>query len=146
MRLILILLLFSSCSLLKDRTVDKVNEKVKFSDRSTITEKEPGDVIIMPAPLTPKDRPRNTTITTKGANGTTVTTNYDKEGFVAGQVVVAPPKEKIEQRDIEGEIRLKTKQVESKANIDLANVIGKWTATTLIPIGFFFAVAFYLKR
>lgn len=144
--IIWMLIVSSSCSLLKDRTVDKNNERYKFIDRSVITERTPGDVIVMPAPRTPKDRPRDTTITTRGEKGATVTTSYDREGRLDGQTIICPETEKTKQMNVEGEYKLKTKQVESKANIELADTVGKWSAITFIPIGFFFALAFYLRK
>lgn len=143
-----LILFLTSCGLLKDRKVDKTKEKIRLVDRSVITEKSPGDevTVFLPYPLPNPDRPKGEVRTYPGTNGATVGVEFDTLGVVRRIDADCPEVDKVEQRNLELDYGLKTKEVESKANIELANTIGKWTAITLIPIGFFFAVAFYFKN
>lgn len=142
----LVLTFLFSCSTLKDRTVDKEKEKIKFVDQSVIESKIPGDVIVLPAPKIPEQRPKDTVIVYRGKKGATATTSYDQQGFLAGQLINCPEEHETKRIDVKGRYQLNTKKVESKMNIELANVVGKWMFRTLVPIGFFFAVAFFLRK
>ena len=144
---LLILLLCSSCSILKDRAVDKAKEKIRLIDKTVISEKAPGDnvTILLPAPLSSPQRPKATIKTYNGEKGAKLSVQFDTTGLVNRIDSDCPEIDKIEQKNIELDYALKTKEVESKANIELANTIGKWSAITLIPIGALFALAFYFK-
>jgi len=143
--IVLSLILFSGCGLLKDKKVDKKKESIRFIDRSVITEKAPGDIIVLTAPKIPQDRPKGKTVVTKGEKGSTVTTKYDDEGFLETQVINCPDVEVTKQMDIKGKYQLQTKEVEMKMNIELANVIGRWMCITCISIALIFAIAGWLR-
>lgn len=143
--LITFAILMSGCGLLKDVSKNRSNETAKIVESTSQWKRMPGEVIILPAPLTPNERQKDTTITTLGKKGATVTTSYDKEGFVSGQIINCPDSEETKQTNSTLEYSLREKQVEKTANIELANTIGKWLAITLIPGQFFFAVAYWLR-
>ena len=138
---IYVLILLSGCGLLKDRSVDKSNEKFKFFDRSVIETTSPGDVIVLPAPRTPNERPRDTVITYTGERGATATTAYDKEGFLAGQIINCPDEQETKRMNIEGEYELRLKQVEARLNSEIV----RETKSALIWIAAIFAAAWVLR-
>lgn len=139
-------LFMTGCGLLKNRTVDKTNESVKLIDRTVVETTSPGDKVYITIPALEPERPKSETKTYQGSNGAVTDVDFDDTGTVTGIRTDCPEVTEKEMRDIELDYGLKTKEVESKANIELANTIGKWTAITLIPIGFFFALAYYLKK
>ncbi len=138
------LLLLSACGLSR-RTVDKQHIDYSFSDQSVVTSKTPGDIIILPAPKTPNERPRDTVITTHGKYGATAVTSYDHDGYVSGQVINCPAEEETKRLNIKEESQIKIKEIERQASIEVVNAVGKWCAVICIPIGFFFSVAIVLR-
>ena len=139
--------MLSGCGILKDRSVDKSKERIKLVENKTLTEKTPGDnvTIMLPYPLSSPERPRARIVENKGKRGATVKTQFDSTGVVSRIDVNCPEIDKVEQHNLNLDYSLRTKEVETKANIELANVIGKWLAITFIPIGGFFALALYFK-
>ncbi len=117
-------------------------------ESTNISEKSPRDnvTILLPTPLPNPDRPKGEIVTYDGKRGAKVEVQYDTTGTVSRIDADCPEIDKVTQHNLDLEYDLKTKQVESKANIELANTIGKWAAITLIPIGAFFALAFYFKE
>ena len=143
----LILGLVTSCGLLKDKNTERKKENLSFMDKTIIQEKSPGanTTVFLPYPLPNPKRPRNETKKYTGENNSSISVDFDSLGVVRGINSNCPEIDKLEQRNVELEYNLKSREVESKANIELANTIGKWIATTLIPIGFFFALAWWLR-
>ncbi len=139
--LIIFAILLSSCGLLKDVSKNKVNEKIKILETTREWTRRPGDVIFVPAPRTPSERFKDTIIVYKGQKGATATTSFDRDGFVSGQVINCPDSEETKQTDIKAEYSLKEKQVDKTANIEFANVIGKWTFYSFCVISFFGCIA-----
>lgn len=144
---ILIVALLHGCGVLKDRRVNKTNERVRLVENKTLSEKAPGDnvTIMLPYPLSNPNRPKATIQETKGKYGATVKTQFDSIGMVNRIDVNCPEIDKVEQHNLDLDYSLREKEIEVKANIELANVIGKWLAITFIPIGGFFALALYFK-
>lgn len=146
--IIIFAILGSSCSVLKDKKVDRSKERIKLVESSTVTEKAPGDnvTVYIPYPLPSPDRPKAQVKRYEGKKGATVDVEFDSIGVVRRIDADCPEVDKVAQHNRELEYRIKERQVESKANIDAINAIGKWTSFTIIPIGLFFAFAFWLKK
>lgn len=144
----LLFLLLSSCGLLKDVKKNRTKEKVRIVESSTISEKAPGDnvTVYLPYPIESPERPKREIKTYKGEKGAKVKVQFDSIGNVNRIDADCPEIDKVEQHNLDLDYGLRRKEVERKANVEIVNAIGKWSATTLIPIGFFFALAFYLKR
>ena len=140
--------LFTGCLSLKDKTVDKKKEKVRLIESRTISEKAPGDnvTVYLPYPLESPDRPKAQIKTYKGEKGAEVKVEFDSTGNVNRIDADCPEIDKVEQHNLELEYELRTRKMEKQLNIEAIREVGKWTAITLIPIGFFFAVAFYLRK
>lgn len=143
---ILILILFSSCSAWKERSVSLDKQKLSFVDRSIIETTKPGDRVYITIPANNPERPKGVTETYQGSKGAVAEVDFDNDGVVTGFRVDCPEEHILEQRNIELENQIKIKEIENKTNIEAINAIGKWTAITLIPIGLFFALAFYFKN
>jgi hypothetical protein len=144
--LIILVILVSSCGLLKDVTRDRKKEQSTTKTRIFETKKERGEIIILPAPMIPNKTIRDTVIEYKTARGATVSKNYDSGGELTNTVVVCPDSEETKQTDIKSEYALKSLEVEKRLNIETINAIGKWLAIILIPIGFFFALAWWARK
>lgn len=144
--LIISLILVSSCGLLKDVTRNRKKESAKTTTRIFETKKEQGEIIILPAPMVPNKTIRDTVIEYKTARGATVSKNYDKQGELTNTVVICPDSEETKQTDIKSEYALRSLEVEKQMRLEVVNAIGKWSAIILIPIGFFFAVAWWARK
>lgn len=145
--ILVILVSVSSCGILKDKNTERKKESFKFSDKTTIQEKAPGanTTVFLPYPLPNPKRPKNETKKYTGENNSSISVDFDSLGVVRGINSNCPEVNKLEQRNVELEAKIKSREVETKANIELADTIGKWIAITLIPIGFFFALAWWLR-
>lgn len=139
----LVLFLFSSCGLLKDRSVDKSKETIVYRDMSYKSEKAPGDnvTVYLPYPLSNPKRPKFIDTTYTGKNGAKLDVSFDSLGVINRLEADCPEIDKIEQNNIEFDQSIKTKETESKANIDLAREIGRWTFYSVCVISFFGCVA-----
>ncbi len=135
------LMLLSGCGLLKDKTKDESNEKFKFFDRSEIEISRPGDVIVLPHPRSPNQRPKDTIITYTGERGATATTSYDSQGFLTGQIINCPDEQETKRMNIEGEYELRLKQVEAKVNSEIV----RQAKSGLIWIAAIFAAAWVVR-
>lgn len=145
--LIIFLILVSvlGCNPLKDVSKQNLKEKLSYLDTSTEIIKRQGEVIILPSPRTPNKVFRDTIVEYRTKKGATVSTRYNDKGEIDNQIVICPDSEETKQTNIKAEYQYKQRLVEKELNIEAINAIGKWTAITFIPIGFFFAVAFYFK-
>lgn len=112
-------------------------------DKTTIQQKAPGanTTVFLPYPLPNPKRPKNETRKYQGENNSTVSVDFDSLGVVRGIIADCPEIDRLEQRNVELDYNLKSREVESKANIELATVIGN----RLVLVGFFFALAWWLK-
>lgn len=142
--IIIILILLSGCNAFKDVTRNKTREKIKLVDRTIIEEKSPGDnvTVFLPYPLPSPDRPKSKTVTYNGKKGATVDVAFDSTGVVKAIDADCPEINKIEQRNIELDHDIKSKEMEATANIELAKVIGN----RLVIVGFFFSLAWVLRK
>ena len=116
--------------------------KVKESAYERIT--NPGDrIVILPAPLNPINR--DTVIIYTGKNGATATTSYDSEGRVSAQIIDCPETTEERLAKMEAQYKYEMTVKEKELDLEIVNAIGKWLAVILIPIGLFFAVAWWLR-
>lgn len=136
-------LALNSCSLLKDRTVDKSNQKIRLVESAKITEKAPGDnvTVYLPYPLPSPERPKNQVKRYKGDRGATVDVGFDSTGVVNRIDADCPEIDRVEEKRSELDYQLRTKEVESKANIELA----KQAKYTIWGVAFLFALAYVVK-
>jgi len=143
--LIIFAILLSGCGLLKNVSKNRVNEKIKILETKTEWIKRPGDIIFLPAPRTPNERPKDTVIVYRGEKGAAAITSFDKDGFLSGQVINCPDSEETKQTDIKADYSLREKQVDKTANIELANVIGKWAFYCFCVLSFFGCIAVLVR-
>lgn len=146
--LIIFVILLSGCGMLRNKSKSRLKEKVRLVDMSKVLEKSPREktTIILPYPRKSPDRPRNEIKTFKGTLGSTVGVQFDNEGTVSRIDADCPEIDKFTQRNLELDYKITMLEKEKKFDIEIINVVGKWLAIILIPIGFFFAVAFRYKR
>lgn len=154
--IIIAVFVFSSCSLLKDRTVDKVKiREIEKTERLA-----PGAQIAYFPPILnyPKNVPRrpylkkgpntltkptvNKDTLIKGDNGSEMWVFFNPDGSYKGSLCNCPQVKELTESDK----RIREKQVESKANIELVNTLGKWAAIILIPGQLFFAAAWLFRK
>lgn len=147
--ILLFALLGSSCTLLKDRSVDKV--KIRELEKSQIT--SPGAQIAYFPPTyayplstpdkqkkgysPPKNQIRKDTLI-KGENGSEMWVLFNPDGTYKGSICDCPAVKKITETDK----RIKEKQVESKMNLDLA----RQAKYTIWGVALVFAIAWIVRK
>lgn len=152
----LAMFLLSGCSLLKDRTVDKV--KIREIEKSTrlspgaqiayfppslsYPQKEPRRPYLKKSQKTLKRTPVNKDTLIKGENGSEMWVFFNPDGSYKGSICNCPQIKELTESDK----HIREKQVESKANIELVDSVGKWAAIIIIPGQFFFALAWWLRK
>jgi hypothetical protein len=142
--LIILVILVSSCGLLKDKKKEKTKEIIKLIDRSVMTETAPGDRVNvwLPYPLPNPKRPKNETRTYKGNSGATVDVGFDSTGVVNNIIADCPEVNKATQKNIELDYSLRERKQESSMNVELAKIVGN----RLVLVGLFFAVAWWARK
>lgn len=133
-----IVLVMSSC--LSTRTTSKNKKDLKISETGIIDRKAPGDVIILPAPLTPKDRPKAKTETYKGRKGATATITYDEEGFIKDGRIDCPEISEVEKYDRE----MNLKEYDKQTKRELNKLIIKEAKSVILWLGAMFCIAWSL--
>lgn len=149
-------IMLSSCSLLKDRTVEKtrireIEKSSRLAPGAQLSYFPPTYSYPLPNPQKPNLGPfkksksnqfikKDTLI--KGDNGSEMWVFFNKDGSYKGSICNCPAIEE----ESESDKRIKEKQAESKLNTETINTVGKWVAIILIPGQFFFALAFCLRR
>lgn len=135
----------TSCIGLKDRTVDVYKQTDFLVDKSVFEKTTPGDRVYITIPANNPERPKATTKNYMGTNGATTDVVFDENGTVTSIIADCPEQHEKQMFDIKYQHEEKSKEIESKANIELASTIGKWTAITLVPSFFFFATAWFFR-
>jgi hypothetical protein len=134
-------LIFSLAGCGSTRTTSKSNEKFHLRDLGTIERKAPADRVYIALPLTPKDRPKDTTQTYHGKKGSKTDVTFDKDGNVTNILTDCPEINELEQKNLELDYSKREKDSERQFNIELAK-IGQ---STVLWLGGIFAVAWLLK-
>ncbi|SDT16265.1 hypothetical protein SAMN05192545_2912 [Maribacter dokdonensis] len=142
--LLLFAIFVSSCKPFHNVTKTNLEEEFKVKESAYERITNPGDrIVILPAPLNPINR--DTIIIYKGKNGATATTSYDSDGRVSAQIIDCPETTEERLAKLDAQYKLELSIKEKELDLEIANTIGKWLAIILIPIGFFFAVAYGLR-
>ena len=109
---LILLVLVSSCA---TRKTSLSKEKFVSVDKGVVERTAPGDFIVLPPPMTPKDRPRDTTKVYKGTNGAKAIINYDSDGYASG-IFECPEVDELEKKNSELSYQVKEKQSERAFN------------------------------
>lgn len=139
---LLILLFISSCNPLYDVTKKKSAEKIKIVESTSQWKRQQGETIILPYPKSPNKIFRDTVVQYITKKGAKVATSYDDKGNIDNQVIICPDSEETKQTDLKASYSLKQTEIERQMNIELALVI----RNGFVAVGFFFALAYYLKK
>lgn len=136
-----IFLIFSLAGCGTIRSTSKSNEKFHLRDLGIIERKAPADRVYIALPLTPKDRPKDTTQTYHGKKGSKTDVTFDKDGNVTNIITDCPEINELEQKNLELDYSKQEKDSERKFNIELAK-IGQ---STILWLGGIFAVAWVVR-